>query len=445
MDTPAAAVLSDPAQKIVLPFPNLFEQLPTFRFHLNNGNWKYMGREKFKELLKKVEEHKQNPHVGLWLYGTIGYGKSHLLAALVCHLVSRGDTVVYVPDCPILVRHPVRYLRMAMLLAWGNDSEVQEEIVALETMEETLKFFHQVPTKAISVVDQMNALEDSHTDDVSDKIKQGVGAWLRACSYRHKTIYSSLANCTTFLRMHQKQTNIIRVDVRGGLTAVRPYSLDLPILVLTVLQAEVEEWWKEHPDIDLDGYTREEVEDITGSIPLLLDSCIEEGKINLSAEALVNVSNQIIEFMRNIKRNSSPKNFEWYTQIFPIDHDTTACLSRHFECLAKCIACQPVFLGCGDGLVDHRYFYQESNSKGNYTCGIARETAARMLRQFQMNDFGDANFLQALDHYIDNPSVTGFFIGQAVLSCISNCGLDLSKELRRPITTVMFLWRLSNL
>ena len=47
---------------------------------------------------------------------------------------------------------------------------------------------------------------------------------------------------------------------------------------------------------------------------------------------------------------------------------------------------------------------------GNYTCGIAREAAARMLRQFQMNDFGDANFLQALDHYIDNPSVTGFFI-----------------------------------
>ena len=149
--------------------------------------------------------------------------------------------------------------------------------MALKTMEEYLEFFDQVPTKAIFVVDQMNALEEPQPGDVSDKIKQDVGAWLRACSSQHKAIYSSSANCTTFLRMH----NIVRIDVRGGLTAVRPYPLDLPILVLTVLQAEVEEWWKEHPDIDLDGYTREEVEDITGSIPLLLDSCIEEGKINV--------------------------------------------------------------------------------------------------------------------------------------------------------------------
>ena len=117
--TPAAWMFSNPAQKILLPFPSLYEQLPTIRFHLNNGIWKYMGREKFKELLKKVEELKQNPHVGLWLYGTIGYGKSHLLAALVCHLVSRGDVVFYVPDCRILARHPLRYLKAAMLLAWG--------------------------------------------------------------------------------------------------------------------------------------------------------------------------------------------------------------------------------------------------------------------------------------------------------------------------------------
>ena len=96
-------------------------------------------------------------------------------------------------------------------------------------------------------------------------------------------------------------------------------------------------------------------------------------------------------------------------------------------------------LGWGDELVDHRYFYQDSKRVGNYTCGIARETAARMLRYFRMNDFGNTNFLQALDHYINNPSVTGFFIEQAVLSCIANRGLDLSKELRKPITTVMFL------
>ena len=111
--------------------------------------------------------------------------------------------------------------------------------------------------------------------------------------------------------MLQKQTNTIRVDVQGGLTAVRPCLHDLCILVLTVLREEVEEWWKGHPDIDLDGYTREEVEDVTGSIPLLLDSCFAEGKTNLSSAALENVSDHIIEFMRNIKHNNNSASFEW--------------------------------------------------------------------------------------------------------------------------------------
>lgn len=64
-DTPAGEMLSNPAQNILLPFPCPFEQLPTVRFHLNDNNWKYMGREKFKELLERVEELKQNPYVGL--------------------------------------------------------------------------------------------------------------------------------------------------------------------------------------------------------------------------------------------------------------------------------------------------------------------------------------------------------------------------------------------
>lgn len=112
--------------------------------------------------------------------------------------------------------------------------------------------------------------------------------------------------------MLQKHTNTIRVDVRGGLTAVRPYSLGLRVLVLTVLQAETKEWWKGHLDIYLDGYTREEAEGFIGSIPLLLVSCLAE-KINLSAEALVNVSDQSLS-LRNIEQNSNSENFEWYAQ-----------------------------------------------------------------------------------------------------------------------------------
>ena len=96
-------------------------------------------------------------------------------------------------------------------------------------------------------------------------------------------------------------------------------------------------------------------------------------------------------------------------------------------------------------LVDHRYFYAECPPHsqthlkvGKHACGIARDAAARQLRLFRMGNFGDTDFLKALNDYIDNPSVTGFFIEQAVLSSIASRGLDISKDISTPMDTVMF-------
>src|SRR6185295_2194585 len=99
-------------------------------------NWFYMGREKFAELLRMFEEVREPSYRGFWLYGTEGYGKSHLLAALVCHLVHAGERVVYIPDCRECVNDPVSYVRAAMLFAWADDDTMQEEITTLNTMEE---------------------------------------------------------------------------------------------------------------------------------------------------------------------------------------------------------------------------------------------------------------------------------------------------------------------
>ena len=59
-------------------------------------------------------------------------------------------------------------------------------------------------------------------------------------------------------------------------------------------------------------------------------------------------------------------------------------------------------------LIDNRFFYSEAPDLiGKYACGIAREAAARQLRRYNVDKFGDTDFLAALDDYIDNPSVTG--------------------------------------
>ena len=82
--------------------------------------------------------------------------------------------------------------------------------------------------------------------------------------------------------------------------------------------------------------------------------------------------------------------------------------------------------------------YRDTNGRGNYTCGIARETAVRLLRFHGMNRFADTDFLSSLDEYITNPSVTGFFIEQATLSWIGCHGLSIPKNTSKPPTITMF-------
>src|SRR5436305_2265899 len=83
----AALQLSDPAFDTKLPFPSVGFRIPDrFRVDPNDAqhNWFYMGREKFTELLDKVAILRGDIRLSdLTIYGTRGYGKTHLLAAYV--------------------------------------------------------------------------------------------------------------------------------------------------------------------------------------------------------------------------------------------------------------------------------------------------------------------------------------------------------------------------
>ena len=101
-----------------------------------------MGRTKFKELLQELKKVQESDNYStVWLYGTQGYGKSHLLAALVCYLAAQDERVVYIPDCRALLEDPVEYLQAAMLFAWADDIAIQKTIMTLNTLEEIKEFF----------------------------------------------------------------------------------------------------------------------------------------------------------------------------------------------------------------------------------------------------------------------------------------------------------------
>ena len=171
--------LATPAERLIaLPFPSLLPTLPRGRFGFDSkGNWGYMAREKFKELLQAVDELLESTGVDLLFYGTIGYGKSHLLAALVCYLFSTGSQVIYIPDCQQCLRNPVEYVRTAMLLAWVGNYALQMEIMDLETRLDILGFLDDRAAEGrqvVFVIDQMNALEPTgenseSADDLRNK------------------------------------------------------------------------------------------------------------------------------------------------------------------------------------------------------------------------------------------------------------------------------------
>jgi hypothetical protein len=80
----------------------------------------------------------------------------------------------------------------------------------------------------------------------------------------------------------------------------------------------MDEWWKRH-QIDMGGYTRSEIEDVTGRIPLLLDKCVVDGKIDLTGKDLRDIYDNAASFAQDIraKKMGISVYWQWYVSIYP--------------------------------------------------------------------------------------------------------------------------------
>jgi len=216
--------LSNPTFSTKLPFPFVGYAVPG-RFDValgdNSRNWFYMGRELFAVLTDRFERFCQDPRRdSLIVYGTRGYGKSHLLAALVCLLAAEKTKVVYVPDCRAFMKKPVSYMRAAMLFAWADDESKQQTIMTLQTLEEIDKFLAK-QSEVVFVIDQLNALERKKDDDESTASeKTRLHRWLQGLVMEAKAILSSSANNHSILKGWSRPDNSEILHVYGGLTEV---------------------------------------------------------------------------------------------------------------------------------------------------------------------------------------------------------------------------------
>ena len=221
--------LSRPACTTELPFPFPGKGKPVERFAITDGiYWSYVGREYFTTLLNEVTQFMGSVTRELSLYGTIGYGKSYLLAALVCYLTVNGTRIVYIPDCRECCKDPLNYFLAAMLFTWADNIKAQEAIMKLKSMDDIWDFF-QNKRNILFIVDQTNALdvEEKSGDTVCNDRKKDVRKWIDWFTSQHKVIYSASANYQARVRTVQKQTNDKKLYVYGGFSAVSPPNMTL--------------------------------------------------------------------------------------------------------------------------------------------------------------------------------------------------------------------------
>jgi hypothetical protein len=73
----------------------------------------------------------------------------------------------------------------------------------------------------------------------------------------------------------------------------------------------MDEWWKRNSDIEKGDYKEYVVEDITGRIPLLLDKCKVDGKIDLAVADLRNVYDKAVSFVQRIRAENQNGSYRW--------------------------------------------------------------------------------------------------------------------------------------
>jgi hypothetical protein len=211
---------ANPATLVSLPFPSL-NDIPTDRFVWEKTNgvfyFKFMGRTIFSELTKRIKRKALvNTLEKIWVYGTSGSGKSHLLAALVCHLIRMGDRVLYLPDCYSVLMNPPLAIQMALIFAFHDTNDLDG--VDLLDKDSMLKFISEKENLWI-IVDQLNALEVVQEDDGLNNRKASVKAILDCMQPGHRCIFSASANEVSNREINYKQQTGV-LSVSGGLSEV---------------------------------------------------------------------------------------------------------------------------------------------------------------------------------------------------------------------------------
>ncbi|KAG9413157.1 hypothetical protein AC1031_016177 [Aphanomyces cochlioides] len=232
-----------------LPFPSLL--VPPNRFKLNKRAFKYQARSDLKPLYDKI--------VHLWtevrtitvnVAGTIGYGKSHMLAVLVLLLLKTPieykdyapPFVCYIPDCQELLGKETAVVKILQQNILLNMPDYTGQILTIEDIRAFME--HQ---NVILVADQWNSIDENNLKCTAAVERLGACFGLSVIV----EIHGISMNARTWRSLLPKQTSQDNNLYYGGLK-----------------DDEFAVWLKNHPDFFTEN--KDELALLTGKVPLLL-------------------------------------------------------------------------------------------------------------------------------------------------------------------------------
>ena len=210
---------ANPANTFKLPFPSVNRVPPRFLVS-ENRTFAYDGRERLEDLWNLWEKVKDPafPYSSrIYVYGSMGYGKSHILAAFACLLMKKNERVLYLPNCSDMVAQPLSYLKKAFLFAFPEDAAF---IAGCNDYNKLLTILGQKEGICV-IVDQLNALdlEEDPNDPISNEKKKDLSPFLDTMGADNIYITSASANHKSALHVISK-SNDHKLSLIGGMTTV---------------------------------------------------------------------------------------------------------------------------------------------------------------------------------------------------------------------------------
>ncbi|KAH9181051.1 hypothetical protein AeNC1_016973 [Aphanomyces euteiches] len=382
----------DPSGPSEVPFPSL--QSPSDRFVVTDGFFKFQFREAFEPLYQEVK----NWWLTRWpktlnVVGTVGYGKSHILATMAVQLLkNRLDPgwksgtqgllpfIIYIPSCRPLSTTVIRQIMEHMILL--NFPDYSEP---LETDEDVMQFVSN--QEKIVIADQWKSIDEDNESCNQTKglLEQYLGV------SRNVRIHGMSMNSTVWRNLKYKQTEQINHYLRGGFSP------------------EEFQVWMKFEDKILFDVNKEELVRLTGCVPLLLVEFSRLYDPTHSWEQLVqkvlqgNVSEDLRQGLHDFYK-SNPYRESWYDDVWTayskLAHSTIQPFDR----------------------VDHRFMYTNEVDKLVSTGQIVPIILFQIWKEGHRDDTILKLWSNALQR-TNNPSSRGFLVEEVVKAKVAQDGI----------------------